>query len=138
MYDERSVKNSHILVDHDSVIPASPLRGKIIRGRSNAERNSPIPDLAIGIALTVRKLFKLPLRHTEGFVQSLLDPLGLPLEAPGKINAWKERSSHRQGAEKQVTFSLSTARTLPKRGRKQLPASKQNLTLHLYTYRIRV
>jgi hypothetical protein len=29
MYVERGVKNSHILVDHDSVIPASPLRGKI-------------------------------------------------------------------------------------------------------------
>ena len=82
MYKERSVKNSRILVNHDSVIPASPLRGKIIRGRSNAERNSPIPDLAIGIALTVRKLFKLPLRHTEGFIQSLLDPLGRPWRRP--------------------------------------------------------
>ena len=39
-------------------------------------------DLAIETALTVRKLFKLPLRQTEGFVQSLLDLLGLDLEAP--------------------------------------------------------
>jgi len=39
-------------------------------------------DLAIETALTIRKLFKLPLRQTEGFVQSLLDLLGLALEAP--------------------------------------------------------
>lgn len=39
-------------------------------------------DLAIETALTIRTLFKLPLRQTEGFVQSLLDLLGLPLEAP--------------------------------------------------------
>ncbi|HIG55338.1 MAG TPA: hypothetical protein EYG11_23625 [Candidatus Latescibacteria bacterium] len=35
-------------------------------------------DLAIETALTIRKLFKLPLRQTEGFVQSLLDLLGAP------------------------------------------------------------
>lgn len=39
-------------------------------------------DLAIETALTLRKLFKLPLRQTEGFVQSLLALLGLDLEAP--------------------------------------------------------
>ena len=39
-------------------------------------------DLAIETALTFRKLFRLPLRHTEGFVQSLLGLMGLPLSAP--------------------------------------------------------
>ena len=39
-------------------------------------------DLAIETALTFRKLFCLPLRQTEGFVQSLLGRMGLPLSAP--------------------------------------------------------
>ena len=39
-------------------------------------------DLAIETALTIRKLFKLPLRQTEGFVQSLLDLLDSPWEHP--------------------------------------------------------
>ena len=39
-------------------------------------------DLAIETALTFRKLFRLPLRQTEGFVQSLLGMMGLPLNAP--------------------------------------------------------
>ena len=39
-------------------------------------------DLAIEAALTFRKLFRLPLRQTEGFVQSLLGMMGLPLNAP--------------------------------------------------------
>ena len=39
-------------------------------------------DLAIETALTFRKLFRLPLRQTEGFVQSLLGLMGLPLSAP--------------------------------------------------------
>ena len=39
-------------------------------------------DLAIETALTFRKLFRLPLRQTEGFVQSLLGMMALPLNAP--------------------------------------------------------
>ena len=39
-------------------------------------------DLAIETALTFRKLFRLPLRQTEGFVQSLLDLMDVPLRAP--------------------------------------------------------
>ena len=39
-------------------------------------------DLAIETALIFRKLFHLPLRQTEGFVQSLLGMMGLPLNAP--------------------------------------------------------
>ena len=38
-------------------------------------------DLAIETALTFRKLFRLPLRQTEGFVQSLLGLMGLNLSA---------------------------------------------------------
>ena len=39
-------------------------------------------DLSIETTLTFRKLFRLPLRQTEGFVQSLLGLMGLPLSAP--------------------------------------------------------
>ena len=36
-------------------------------------------DLAIETALTFRLLFNLPLRQTQGFVDSLLSLMGLPL-----------------------------------------------------------
>ena len=39
-------------------------------------------DLAIETALTVRLVFNLPLRQTEGFLQSLLGLMGLDLSAP--------------------------------------------------------
>ena len=50
-------------------------------------------DLAIETALTLRKLFKLPLRQTEGFVQSLLDLLGLDLEAPDHTTLSRRQQS---------------------------------------------
>lgn len=39
-------------------------------------------DLAIETTLTFRKLFRLPLRQSEGFVQSLLDIMDVSLSAP--------------------------------------------------------
>ncbi len=39
-------------------------------------------DLAIETALTLRSLFRLPFRQTEGFVESLLRLMGLPLQVP--------------------------------------------------------
>lgn len=39
-------------------------------------------DLAIETTLTFRKLFRLPLRQSEGFVQSLLELMEVPLSAP--------------------------------------------------------
>ncbi|NQU59215.1 MAG: IS5 family transposase [Rhodospirillales bacterium] len=39
-------------------------------------------DLAIETALSLRILFDLPLRQTEGFVHSLIKVMGLPLKAP--------------------------------------------------------
>ena len=39
-------------------------------------------DVAIETALTLRLLFHLPLRHTEGFVQSLFGMMRLDLAAP--------------------------------------------------------
>lgn len=50
-------------------------------------------DLAIETALTLRKLFKLPLRQTEGFVQSLLDLLGLDLETPDHTTLSRRQQS---------------------------------------------
>ena len=52
-------------------------RGK--RGRGAQRRYS---DLAIETALTLRVLFHLPLRQTEGFVASLLRLLDLDLRSP--------------------------------------------------------
>ncbi len=39
-------------------------------------------DLAIETALTLRLLFKLPLRQVEGFLRSLSDLMGLALDVP--------------------------------------------------------
>ena len=39
-------------------------------------------DLAIETALTLRLVFRLPLRQAEGFLRSLFDLMGLSLEAP--------------------------------------------------------
>ena len=39
-------------------------------------------DIAIGAALTIRMVFNLPLRQTEGFLRSLVDLLDLELPIP--------------------------------------------------------
>ncbi len=39
-------------------------------------------DLAIETALTLRLVFNLPLRQTEGFLRSILQLMGLDLDAP--------------------------------------------------------
>lgn len=39
-------------------------------------------DLAIVTALTLRTVFRLPLRQTEGFVASLIGLMGLALQTP--------------------------------------------------------
>ncbi len=39
-------------------------------------------DLAIETALTLRLVFHLPLRQTEGFLNSLFEMMGIDLEAP--------------------------------------------------------
>ncbi|MFT6081860.1 MAG: hypothetical protein ACI8UD_003100 [Planctomycetota bacterium] len=41
--------------------------------------------LAIETALTLRLLLQLPLRHTEGFLRSLFDLMGLVLDVPDHL-----------------------------------------------------
>jgi IS5 family transposase len=54
------------------------------RAKPSGRRGAPqkYTDLAIETALTLRLLFRLPLRQTEGFLRSLLDLMDLSLEAP--------------------------------------------------------
>ena len=49
-------------------------------GRRGAPRK--YTDLAIETALTLRQVFRLPLRQAEGFLRSMFDLMGLSLEAP--------------------------------------------------------
>jgi hypothetical protein len=49
-------------------------------GRRGAQRK--FSDHAIEIALTLRLIFKLPLRQAEGFLRSVLSLMALDLEAP--------------------------------------------------------
>ena len=49
-------------------------------GRAGGQRR--YSDLAILTALTLRTVFHLPLRQTEGFVASLIRVMGLDLETP--------------------------------------------------------
>jgi hypothetical protein len=55
-------------------------------------------DLAFACALTLRAVFHLPLRQTEGFVRSLIHLMGLDLDTPDPTTllrvaylAWRER-----------------------------------------------
>ena len=52
--------------------------------RPSGRRGAPqkYTDLAIETALTLRLVFRLPLRQAEGFLRSLLDLMDLSLEAP--------------------------------------------------------
>ena len=48
-------------------------------------------DLAITTALTLRAVFRLPLRQTEGLIGSVLQLLGLDLSVPD-YSTWRNRS----------------------------------------------
>ncbi|MFT5151698.1 MAG: hypothetical protein ACI841_001685, partial [Planctomycetota bacterium] len=52
--------------------------------KSSGRRGAPrkYSNLAIETALTLRLVFRLPLRQAEGFLRSLLDMMDLSLEAP--------------------------------------------------------
>ena len=52
----------------------------LLGGRPGGQRR--YSDLAIVTALTLRTLFQLPLRQTEGFVASLIGLMGLALKTP--------------------------------------------------------
>ncbi|MFT6082965.1 MAG: hypothetical protein ACJAYX_003140 [Planctomycetota bacterium] len=46
-------------------------------------------DLAIETAVTLRLLFRLPLRQVEGFLRSLFDLMGLALDVPDHTTLWR-------------------------------------------------
>ena len=62
----------------------SPAALKAWTAKPSGRRGAPrkYTDLAIETALALRLVFRLPLRQTEGFLRSLLDLMGLSLDAP--------------------------------------------------------
>ena len=52
-------------------------------------------DLAITTALTLRAVFRLALRQTEGLIGSVLQLLGLDLPVPDHLVAWIRQESSR-------------------------------------------
>ena len=60
-------------------------------GRPGGQRK--YSDLAIVTALTLRTVFHLPLRQTEGFVASLIGLMGLSLKAPDHTTLSRRQSS---------------------------------------------
>ncbi len=62
----------------------SPAAIKAWTAKPTGRRGAPqkFSDLAIETALTLRLVFRLPLRQTEGFLRSLLGLMDLTLEAP--------------------------------------------------------
>ncbi|OGT30393.1 MAG: hypothetical protein A3E87_01535 [Gammaproteobacteria bacterium RIFCSPHIGHO2_12_FULL_35_23] len=55
-------------------------------------------DLAIQCCLTLKMVFKLPLRTTQGFVDSLLQLLDLPLSAPDYSLLCKRQNNNYKNA----------------------------------------
>ena len=77
-YEESLIRRRDITVwmSPDAIAAWEPARS----GRRGGQlRNS---DLAIETALTLRLLFHLPLRQTEGFLRSLFGLMGVDLRAP--------------------------------------------------------
>jgi hypothetical protein len=52
------------------------------RPRPGGGRRRPYPDLPVTCALTLREVYGLPLRATQGLTRSVLSPLGSDLPAP--------------------------------------------------------
>ena len=77
-YDRALVERGDITLwlSHDAIESWRPKSS----GKSGGQQR--FSDLAIETTLTVRLMFHLPLRQTEGFVRSLLHLMNLELEAP--------------------------------------------------------
>ena len=54
----------------------------VLRSPASPVANAPIADIAIEAALTIRMVFHLPLRHTEGFLRSLAHLLEVDRRSP--------------------------------------------------------
>ncbi|MFT5287415.1 MAG: hypothetical protein ACI8TQ_003600 [Planctomycetota bacterium] len=68
----------------DITIWISPAAIKVWKAKSSGKRGAPkkYSNLAIETALTLRAVFRLPLRQAEGILRSLLELMALDLEAP--------------------------------------------------------
>ena len=77
-YDKALIKRGDITlwISEDAIEAWTPTRS----GKRGAPRK--YSDLAIETALTLRLVYSLPLRQAEGFLRSLLNIMGLDLNAP--------------------------------------------------------
>ena len=88
-------------------------------GRRGGQRR--YSDLAIETALTLRLLYHLPLRQTEGFLHALFGMMRLDLSAPDSTTL-SRRSRHlrrrlRRVPPARASISCSTARVCPSLGK---------------------
>ncbi|MFT5288783.1 MAG: IS5 family transposase [Planctomycetota bacterium] len=76
------------------------------RAKPSSQRGAPqkYTNLAIETALTLRLLFRLPLRQAEGFLRSLLDLMDVSLEAPDHTTLF------RRARDLQVDLGLVTSK----------------------------
>ncbi len=77
-YDQALVERGNI------TLWSTPEAIKGWKAKPSGQRGAPqkYTDLAIETALTLRLVFRLPLRQAEGFLRSLLDLMDISLEAP--------------------------------------------------------
>ncbi len=88
-YDQALVQRGEITlwISADAIDTWSPTPS----GKRGGQRK--YSDLAIETALTLRLVFDLPLRQTEGFLRSVLSLIGLDLDAPDHTTL-SRRSQH--------------------------------------------
>ena len=86
-YDRGLVQRGDITlwISEDAIASWKPARS----GKRGAQRR--FSDHAIETALTLRLVFKLPLRQAEGFLRSVLSLMGVNLEAPDHTTLSRRR-----------------------------------------------
>lgn len=84
----------------------SPCAIQAWRAKASGPRGAPqkYSDLAVETALTLRRLFRLPLRQAEGFLRSMLDLMDLSLEAPDHTTL------SRRGKDLRIDLGLVTSK----------------------------
>jgi hypothetical protein len=89
-YNKSLVKRGSLTVWFDQNTSESWLNTDTTKRRG---RPAVYSDLAIEFCLTIKALFKLPLRATQGFVQSVLNLVGLPFQSPDYTSLCKRQKS---------------------------------------------
>jgi hypothetical protein len=93
------------LVDRgDVTLWITPAAIRAWKPRASRKRGAPrkYSGLAIETALTLRAVFQLPLRQAEGFLRSLLELMGLSLEAPDHTTLSPEPGAERGARAQQL------------------------------------